>query len=687
MWLLFSTTSYAQLWTGIISSSRAVDWSTSGVLGGLPDASWTQCGSTVTTSTSLSALNTQLAGCSANQYVLMEPGTYNYSGTINIPSNTVLRGSGASSTFIVETGGSGGCNGMGASIAICGANSSTNAEQNVCDWTAGYSSGTTVITLANCGSTRPAAGSLSNLKVGSVLVLDQADEYSDTGTIWNCAEGSPPTASGAGVCGSTTQGGDARTDGPCAATECQRSQQQVVTVTGISGSNITISPGIYMPNWRTGQLPQAWFGNSVVSNAGVENLSIDQTNATGSRAFAMMNCYNCWISGVRSLYSSRDHAYMYECVHCTIQNSYFYQNVSHYDVSYGVELGTTDNSLVQNNIFQQVTDSTPSCTGACEGNVMAYNLGIDTQFVTATWFQASFYQHASGDALNLWEGNIGTGYMADAVHGTHHFETIFRNRFQGWQNLCDGSSCTAQTVPINLYAGSRYMNVIGNILGETGYHNNYQCNATSTASCPDGRTAAGMDTSIYYTGYTGNGAQEASSQSGFCTSPSCSSTNAYDPQVGAYLFRWGNYDVVNASNQFNSNEVPSGIALYSNPVPSSQTLPASFYLSSPPSWWPSGKPWPVAGPDVSNGNLGRCSGGTYAGALATSNSQCATGSLVADVSGQANSIPAMDCAFNVMGMPPDGSGGVLVFNAASCYGSSTPAASPAPPTGLTAVVK
>jgi hypothetical protein len=59
--------------------------------------------------------------------------------------------------------------------------------------------------------------------------------------------------------------------------------------------------------------------------------------------------------------------------------------------------------------------------------------------------------------------------------------------------------------------------------------------------------------------------------------------------------------------------------------------------------------------------------------------------MIAAAEGHASSTPALDCYVNAMGGPPDGSGGVLTFNASNCYGSSggTP---PAPPTGLTVVV-
>ena len=364
--------------------------------------------------------------------------------------------------------------------------------------------------------------------------------------------------------------------------------------------------------------------------------------------------------------------------HSTVKNSYFYQSQSHSAVSYSVELEYAWDNLVENNICQQVTDSCPNTDDETEGNVSDYNFAIDSVYTSPGWFQASFYDHASGDPFNLLEGNIGTGYTADDIHGTHAFDTLFRNRLPGWQLDCYGSSCGSQTVPIQLYAGVRYFNVIGNVLGQASYHNNYACVSTSTSPC------AAANTSIYTLGFTGNGGTVGTAYS-YCTSPSCSSYSYYDPQVGSYIFRWGNYDTVTAANRFcgnssspgwsttcaNTSEVPTGLASYSNSVPASTTLPASFYYSSKPSWWTSGLAWPPIGPDVSGGTLGRCSGGSYAGVLATSGSQCTGGTLVTDAAAEANANPAMYCYLNVMGGPPDGSGPVLAFNPSECYALSS----------------
>jgi hypothetical protein len=154
---------------------------------------------------------------------------------------------------------------------------------------------------------------------------------------------------------------------------------------------------------------------------------------------------------------------------------------------------------------------------------------------------------------------------------------------------------------------------------------------------------------------------------------------------------WGNADSATGfgSPRFNCSEVPTSLtgvqAPFSNPCPSSDSLPASFFTSSQPSWWPSGKAWPLIGPDVTSGNLLVCSSGTYARSLVTSASACAGGTSGQAADGHANSNPAMDCYLSLGGLP-DGTGPALTnFNEASCY-SETTVTAPQPPTNLTATV-
>ncbi len=673
---LTASHSSAQPWAGIVDPSRAIDWSQAGVPGGVPNRT-TQCSSIAAYTGTAATINTAIANCASGGYVSLGAGTFTLSTGITLKSGVTLRGQGANATFISFASGTTGA-ACGYTAAVCIGSTalpSPGDEKNVCNWTAGYARGSTTISIGNCGSATPAKGAIGNLQVGGMIILDQVDEANDTGTVWNCLAG---VAEGGTQCANngTGNGGGARNNGGSVGGVSARSQQQIVVVTSCdgtstaghvctSGTNMTISPGLYMPNWRSTQLPQAWYSNTStqLSGAGVENISFDFTNF-GDRALELNSCYGCWIKGVRSMNSGRDHVMIAATSHDTVQDSYFYQSQSHATVSYTIESfwGVGD-TLIQNNISQQVTDSMPNCNGGCEGNVHAYNFAIDDIYTTAGWMQGSFYQHASGSAFTLWEGNIGPGYTADDVHGTHHFDTLFRNYLVGNQPAGCGSAglntCTKQTVPVNLYAGSRYFNVVGNVLGQSGYHSTYSCVATSSASCPNGGAVTGYDKVIYEIGYTGNGGQQASAVNGFCGQPGCSSHGAFDPQVGAYLMRWGNWDVVTNGTRWCGNssdtgwsttcsgtsEVPAGLPSYANAVPSTETLPTSFYNASKPNWWPSASPWPPIGPDITSGTI-------------------------AGVAGHANMNPAMACYLNVMAGPADGTGSVLSFNASSCYGSS-----------------
>jgi hypothetical protein len=702
--LIVPNSVHAQAWNGIIDPSRAMDWSQAGTTIVEPTV---QCGATIAPMGTLAspvaptAISNAIAACTPGQYVSLGAGNFYLSsgwgwwdGVSNWKHNVVVRGQGANSTLIYFVGSSVGVGNSNSAVAIEGGGLSSISEQNVCNWIANYSKGTTTIQLANCGSTTPAVGSVSNLAVGTLLVLDQVDLTADNGTAWNCAVNY--------TCANSGTGGIIRTSGTCTVggpSPCARSQAQGVVVTSITttGGSCTssspcvgITPGLYMPTWTGTQLPQAWFGMRSIVGDAIENMSIDATNAVGlGQIIEIENCYGCWVSGVRTIASPRDHIIMNYVWHSVVKDNYFYKSLTAGAGSYSVEMDYTWDSLVQNNICQQVTDSCPGMDSATEGNVSAYNFSINNIFTLSVgWEQASFYHHDSGDALNLAEGNIGTGSNADAIHGTHLFDTDFRNYYVGQQAAgCNGFECTSQATPVILSAGARYFNLVGNVLGQPGFHTAYQCVATSTASC-----GANAYVDIYNLGYTGNGGQAdgLTPRTGFCNNVACATPGNFDGLVGPYLMRWGNYDVVNAAVQWNSAEVPSTLASYSNPVPTSHALPPSFYLSSKPAWWGT-TAWPPIGPDVTTGNIGNCTTGTnvtYAiRPLATATTHCGGGSFTPSVvGGHANANPAMNCYLNAMNGRPDGGGSALGFNASACYGQGGSATLPQPPTSVSATI-
>src|SRR5258708_21363019 len=129
--LVFVVVTMGQAWSGVLNplsanqmnvSQAGIDWSLTGIPGGPPDAAWTQCGATINASTfgdgstdATSAINSAIAGCGTNQYVLLGPGKFLFNssgaGSPQIligKSNVVLRGSGANQTILSSTGTNGG---------------------------------------------------------------------------------------------------------------------------------------------------------------------------------------------------------------------------------------------------------------------------------------------------------------------------------------------------------------------------------------------------------------------------------------------------------------------------------------------------------------------------------------------------------------------------------------------------
>jgi hypothetical protein len=595
-------------WSGIIDPTRAIDWSQAGVPGGIPNRT-TVCAtlgtagqaSSFAQSVTAAQINSAIAACPANQVVLLNAGTYNLSSGINIQKdNVTLRGVGADKTILKFSGGVS-CNGLGAFVCIIGdAGWSQLSPGNTANWTAGYAQGTTVLTFS----------SVANLSPGKLVMLDQLSETTDDGSVFNCQK--------AGLC--EEQGTDIG--------RANRAQHQMVQVVSISGTQVTVTPGLHMPNWRSSQSPGAWWSSSQPRvGVGIEDLSLDYTAGGTKEEYGMQtqDTWGCWVKGIRSINGNNAHINQYLSSHMTVRDSYFYGTQNACTQSYGMEPWMSGDNLYENNIFQHVASAYVMSGG--HGSVMSYSYIFDDYFHGCgdnAWFQGALYSHESSSNYNLWESNNAPGLNADQIHGSSNFGTVFRNRLDGKDPL-NSDNKTDNTYAIGILSFSRYWNILGNVLGTTSYYKSYESFTGGTAAC---------DVAIYELGWGGN-----------CNNAS----NSGDPNVRTTMYRWGNYDTVNNAVRWVASEVPSSLSLYANSVPASQTLPASLYMTSQPAWWttPFGTPsWPAIGPDVSGGN-------------------------VPNVGGHTNKIPAQLCSDSLSADPAFAAGSVKLFNADACYGSGT----------------
>jgi len=672
---LISLSANAQSWSTFLNNSRAIDWTKAGFT--IPAYSTNCAIQPLLTANSSSAavantasIQAASASCDATHNVVNIPaGTYYIAGINFDHGFQVIRGAGANSTKLIATSfPPGNCAGEGSAICMLAPNWTYGGSSNVqpssgsnqCSWSAGYAQGTTSITLSNCGGTPPN---------GQTIILDQANDTADTNGIYMCDGGSSNcTAEGTRNQGGRVVGGNAY------------SQQQVTKITGVTplgaGSyTVTISPGVYFTNIRAAKSPGAWWPG-FVQNEGLENLSLDSSSISGASGLVMFSCYQCWAKGVTFFNNARSAVMFYQTANSVVRDSYFYGAQSHASTSYNIEVSNSSANLIENNIMQQPT-TTMIFSYSSAGNVVDYNFTVRNLFADGTWTWGIAASHGTGNNLNLFEGNDAYWIDGDNQSGPGTQATNYRNLYSGYEVGMPNAS-----TPAIVSALDRDWNFVGNVLGTPGYHTTYQGYATSTTSFSGAST---IYRSIYNLGAGGTG--------GACSLNAPQSTLC-DPLTVSSLMRWGNYDVVNGATQWNSTEASPAANTYINANFSSSyfgslshSLPASLHFTSTPAWWPSGKAWPPIGPDVTAGNVGICSGGTYAGWQATSSSQCTGGTLTPSWASHAVSIPAMDCYLGTMGGPPDGSGNVLSFNASKCYTSTgTSGSSTASPSGLVATV-
>jgi hypothetical protein len=628
--------SYAQqLWSGVLSPARAADWTQIGA-GAIP-TNRTQCGSTIAPYTgSPSTIANAINSCAAGTYVQLGSGTFNLNGTIFITANNVtLRGNGPKNTILNFSAGSACGFSHPAGICVAGGDDSFagNAPANSSN-VSGLTQGASSIKLGTqtAGTHKPQVGDVIEINMDVDGVTTAADAWP---LIFSCVQSSGNCSIGSNGAADLSPAGPAQW--------MQITSITAGTCTDGSPCTVGVSPPIHMPNYGQ-KTVRAWWSSS----PSVQGVLVQGMQLTGNDPILGFRwAAKSWGQNLELKNSgggAPHYLYMTHSVQITFRDSYIVGGGTWQD-EYAANCYGSGASQFENNILEFIRSG--FVQEMCEGSVLTYNYHLTNSTngsANPGNEEGLFNNHGCCSGYTLFEGNDATSFISDDYFGGNQFATLFRNRLYGKTSL-DTPGNTGSLTPVIFGTYNRFANIIGNVLGLVGYTTNYQEVGGDGNSCSYGNLA------IYAFG-KGNA--------------NCSGGGPPDDLHNApSSFRWGNWDVVTNAVQWNNSEVPTGLTNYYNTVASLHILPASFYYSAKPSWWgvtgQAAIPWPAIGPDVTGGNL------TNSG-------------------GFANKIPARVCFEAVMGGSFSDTA-PRSFDANACYSQTSSSVTPAPPSGLTAVVQ
>ncbi|MGH1338460.1 MAG: T9SS type A sorting domain-containing protein [Aureispira sp.] len=306
-------------------------------------------------------------------------GTYKFEQTIDLPSNSILRGKGADSTLLLfDLGG----NGNGIEIA-----GSRGTDSSV------------LLLPAVRGSRLLTFWDSTAVQAGDWIQLQQDDQDLITSS-WSALQ-----------------------------------TGQIVKIDSVKGRQVWLNSPLRM-DYDTTRLAAARVLHPQ-KNSGIECLKIkrlDDTAPQKSNNILFRYAVNCWIKGVESENCTFAHVRADFSSNIYIAQSYFHHAFSYggNGRAYGVVFEyATGECLAENNIFEHLRHSVLLQAGA-NGNVIAYNYSFDP-------FWSSNPSNSAGDMVlhgnyvyaNLFEQNICQNIVIDNSHGGNGpHNTFFRNRAQ-----------------------------------------------------------------------------------------------------------------------------------------------------------------------------------------------------------------------------------------------------------------
>jgi len=337
-------------------------------------------------------------------------------------------------------------------------------------------------------------------------------------------------------------------------------------ITGKSGNTLTIDPPL--PYTLTAGLnPRAaYLSPTGTTLCGIEDMTL---NHTGSEDFIeFWTADRCWLKNLEVYNAQNAFSYWVWCFQCEVRRCYFHhaRNAPNNADGYAVYLyDSSTYCLVEDCVFNELWGGVLMTASSC--NAVLYNFLWEMTAQGLPWqVDALNCNHGAHGMMSLWEGNMAEQFMNDGYHGTGSHQTLFRNWIHGLH-----PDNTLNRIMVNLNRGSYYHNVVGNVLGASTW------NAVALEMTGDPEMNNGY---IYRLGYPNMGNNDYSAE----TAWPLYNGSYPDAKVKTTLLRHGNYDYLNRATVW-------------DPAISDQTLPASLFYSSKPSYFGSLQ-WPPFGPDV-----------------------------------------------------------------------------------------
>jgi PKD repeat protein len=518
----------------ILPADRLYDWGAyCGVPGGIP--SRTTIFRTMTATNTAAEINAAITACPAGQVIYLSAGTYSI-GQINFgnKSGVTLRGAGAGQTIIHSTVNYGISNSQPEFLESAGI-----------VVTAGYTAGSTVITLASTPT--------SHFIVGNLIVISEnpsPDKWATgIGTYYRTG-----FTSGSNVYNLT-------------ATRIFHYTSRIVSV---SGNNVTIAtpiPVSFTPSLNI--KAYAPTSDNKTSLCGVENMTLDAADVR-DYPVSWMGADRCWLKNIEiKRVNGADVGFvrMNWCFQCEIRGCFIHDATGYPNQQDGQ--GSSFNFGTCNSLLVDCVVDNVACmmqNNGASANAFLYNYAHDITRAGSLMHGFNI-NHAPHGHMNLLEGNIIPSFFNDGYHGGGSHTVLFRNNINGLN-----FDATVQRKIINMCRGSYYQSVVGNVLGDSSWNASYYDTPASTNS-------------IYVLGYPTSDNTSCSTYTEVPWANWSKPTNQPDADVVGTLTRHGNYDYYHKNVIWDS-------------AISSHVISDSLYYSSKPAFFGS-LHWPPIGPEVS----------------------------------------------------------------------------------------